>query len=73
MLKDTPPDKLLAAIRVIAAGDALLSPGVIRQLISADFHAANRASALAELEAEATVLPPGDGGVGAQVGLAQDG
>jgi len=28
---------------------------------------------LAELEAEAPVLPPGDGGVGAQVGLAQDG
>ena len=29
--------------------------------------------ALAELEAEAPVLPPGDGGVGVQVGLAQDG
>ena len=28
---------------------------------------------LAEPEAEASVLPPGDGGVGAQVGLAQDG
>jgi len=28
---------------------------------------------LAELEAEAPVLPPGDGGVGGQVGLAQDG
>ena len=27
---------------------------------------------LAELEAQAAVLPPGDGGVGAQVGLAQD-
>jgi DNA-binding NarL/FixJ family response regulator len=26
VLKDTPPDELLAAIRVIAAGDALLSP-----------------------------------------------
>jgi hypothetical protein len=30
-------------------------------------------SGLAELEAQAAVLPPGDGGVGAQVGLAQDG
>jgi hypothetical protein len=29
-------------------------------------------SGLAELEAQAAVLPPGDGGVGAQVGLAQD-
>jgi DNA-binding NarL/FixJ family response regulator len=33
LLKDTPPAGLLAAIRVIAAGDALLSPGVTRQLI----------------------------------------
>ena len=30
-------------------------------------------SGLAELEAQAAVLPPGDGGVGAQVSLAQDG
>jgi hypothetical protein len=28
---------------------------------------------LAELEAQAAVLPPGDGGLGAQLGLAQDG
>jgi DNA-binding NarL/FixJ family response regulator len=34
LLKDTPPRELLAAIRVIAAGDALLSPGVTRKLIS---------------------------------------
>jgi len=34
VLKDTPPDELLAAIRVIAAGDALLSPGITRRLIS---------------------------------------
>jgi DNA-binding NarL/FixJ family response regulator len=33
LLKDTPPGDLLAAVRVIAAGDALLSPGVTRQLI----------------------------------------
>ena len=33
LLKDTPPAGLLAAIRVIAAGDALLSPGVTRRLI----------------------------------------
>ena len=32
-----------------------------------------RPPGLAELEAQAAVLPPGDGGVGAQVGLAQDG
>jgi DNA-binding NarL/FixJ family response regulator len=33
LLKDTPPTELLAAIRVVAAGDALLSPGVTRALI----------------------------------------
>jgi DNA-binding NarL/FixJ family response regulator len=33
LLKDTPPGDLLAAVRVVAAGDALLSPGITRQLI----------------------------------------
>jgi DNA-binding NarL/FixJ family response regulator len=33
LLKDTPPADLLAAIRVVAAGDGLLSPGVTRRLI----------------------------------------
>jgi DNA-binding NarL/FixJ family response regulator len=33
LLKDTPPLDLLAAIRVIATGDALLSPGITRRLI----------------------------------------
>ena len=32
-LKDTPPADLLAAIRVVAAGDALLAPRVTRRLI----------------------------------------
>jgi DNA-binding NarL/FixJ family response regulator len=34
LIKDTPPADLLAAIRVIAAGDALLAPGVTRRLIA---------------------------------------
>ena len=34
LLKDTPPADLLAAIRVIAAGDALLAPAVTRRLIA---------------------------------------
>ena len=34
LLKDTPPTDLLAGIRVVAAGDALLAPSVTRQLIS---------------------------------------
>jgi DNA-binding NarL/FixJ family response regulator len=33
LLKDTPPADLLTAIRVVAAGDALLSPTVTRRLI----------------------------------------
>ena len=33
MLKDTSPEELLAGIRVIAAGDGLLSPSVTRRLI----------------------------------------
>jgi DNA-binding NarL/FixJ family response regulator len=35
LLKDTPAADLVAAVRVIAAGDALLSPAVTRRLIEA--------------------------------------
>jgi DNA-binding NarL/FixJ family response regulator len=34
LLKDTPPADLLAGIRVVAAGDALLAPRVTRRLIA---------------------------------------
>jgi DNA-binding NarL/FixJ family response regulator len=34
LLKDAPPADLLAAIRVVAAGDALLAPGITRRLIA---------------------------------------
>ncbi len=34
LLKDTPPADLLTAIRVVAAGDALLAPSVTRRLIN---------------------------------------
>ncbi|SER93738.1 response regulator [Actinokineospora terrae] len=34
LLKDTPPRDLLAALRVVAAGDALLAPTVTRRLIA---------------------------------------
>jgi DNA-binding NarL/FixJ family response regulator len=33
LLKDTPPEELLVAVRTIAAGDALLGPGITRRLI----------------------------------------
>lgn len=34
VLKDEPPEQLVAAVRTIAAGDALLSPSVTRRLIA---------------------------------------
>jgi DNA-binding NarL/FixJ family response regulator len=33
LLKDTPPDELIHAVRVVAGGDALLAPSVTRRLI----------------------------------------
>jgi len=33
LLKDTPPDDLINAVRVVAAGDALLAPSVTRRLL----------------------------------------
>ena len=60
LLKDTPPRELLRAIQVVAAGDALLAPGITRRLI-AEFAArpdpASAPTALAELtEREREVL-----------------
>jgi DNA-binding NarL/FixJ family response regulator len=34
LLKDVPPEELVAAIRVLAEGDALLAPSITRRLIS---------------------------------------
>ena len=33
MLKDDPPEQLIAAIRTVAAGDALLSPAITKRVI----------------------------------------
>jgi DNA-binding NarL/FixJ family response regulator len=35
VLKDDPPEQLIAAVRTVAAGDALLSPAVTRRVIGA--------------------------------------
>jgi DNA-binding NarL/FixJ family response regulator len=53
LTKDAPPDDLVAAVRVVARGDALLAPSVTRRLIerlaAAPEPAAASPSALAEL------------------------
>ena len=33
MLKDAPPEELVAAVRIVAAGDALLAPAVTRSIV----------------------------------------
>jgi DNA-binding NarL/FixJ family response regulator len=54
LLKDAPPDELLRAIRVIAAGDALLAPSVTRRLLATFAEARTSATASpAALEAVA--------------------
>jgi DNA-binding NarL/FixJ family response regulator len=49
LLKDTPPADLHAAVRTVAAGDALLAPKVTRRLIAA-FTGTTAAPAAPELE-----------------------
>jgi DNA-binding NarL/FixJ family response regulator len=34
LLKDSPPDELVAAIRVVARGDALIAPSITRRLVA---------------------------------------
>jgi len=65
LLKDAPPEDLVHAVRVVAAGDALLSPSITKRLIEefgrvAPTHAASghdpRISRLTEREREVLVL-----------------
>lgn len=44
VLKDTPPEQIVAAVRKVAAGEPVLSPEVIRQLITQVSGAAGRDS-----------------------------
>jgi DNA-binding NarL/FixJ family response regulator len=50
LVKDTDPVELLRAVRVVAAGDALLSPGVTRRLIERFAQSAPSAAPVAGLE-----------------------
>ncbi|HEX9034981.1 MAG TPA: response regulator transcription factor [Streptosporangiaceae bacterium] len=54
LIKDTPPASLLAAISVIAAGDALLAPSVTRRLIAEFTRRAEPAGQPVPLPAELT-------------------
>ena len=53
LLKDTPAQELVAAVRVIAAGDALLSPSVTKRLIE-EFASQPEHSVSASLPADLT-------------------
>jgi DNA-binding NarL/FixJ family response regulator len=53
LVKDTEPDELLRAVRAVVGGDALLSPGVTRRLIS-EFAARSKEPAAAGSLAELT-------------------
>ncbi len=62
LVKDTEPAELIQAVRVVAAGDALLSPGVTRRLV-AEFaarsrqpHASSELEVLTEREREIVAL-----------------
>jgi DNA-binding NarL/FixJ family response regulator len=65
LLKDTLPEDLVAAIRVVARGDALIAPGITKRLIeqfARSAPASTSPAALAELtprEAEVLVLVAG--------------
>ena len=50
LLKDTPPRDLLSAIRIVAAGEALLAPSVTRRLIAEFARAAEPGPAAGPLE-----------------------
>jgi len=54
LLKDTPPRDLIAAVRVVAAGDAMLSPSVTRTLIG---HVAGAGESGRRAAAQARLAP----------------
>ena len=50
LLKDAPADQLLTAIRVVAAGDALIAPSITRRLIAEFAHLPQHTDRPAQLE-----------------------
>jgi DNA-binding NarL/FixJ family response regulator len=79
LLKDTPPPEIVRAIERVHAGDAMLSPGVTRQLIAlvaADGESARRAARARELLEDLSgrerevALAVGQGKANAEIGAA---
>jgi DNA-binding NarL/FixJ family response regulator len=54
LLKDTPAKELVAAVRIVARGEALLSPSVTRRLIEEFAHRPEREAPVAELPGDLT-------------------
>jgi DNA-binding NarL/FixJ family response regulator len=50
LLKDAPPEQLVAGIRVVAQGDSLLAPSITRRLIESFVHDRKHAHKPAELD-----------------------
>ena len=50
LLKDVPPEELIAAVRIVAEGDALIAPAVTKRLIENFIRAAPPSSPSAELQ-----------------------
>lgn len=78
LLKDTPPARIAEAVRQVAAGEPILSPGVARRLMD---RVAVQAGAYAEARATLTALSPrerdvvvaiGQGHGNAEIGAALD-
>jgi len=59
LVKDVEPEELLQAVRVVARGDALLSPGVTRAVIAAFTDGGRPPSPRALRAADAAAPPPG--------------
>lgn len=57
LLKDTPPERLADAVRDVAAGERLLSPGVTRRLIEAYVQAPPPVAGLPPALADSDDLP----------------
>ncbi|GGQ22335.1 response regulator [Streptosporangium pseudovulgare] len=54
LLKDTPPERIIAAVHTVAAGDVLLTPGITKRLIEAFVSPPTSAPSLGSLTARET-------------------